>query len=113
MSLPVESLDQHGPDEDLLMAKAEWAEEIRRRVNQIRSGTAGRDLQEVVAELDRFEAEIDGNLMDDVGEDPDDPAGVAAAWEDEIGERLKEIREGTVKTYAAEDVLAALRARFG
>jgi hypothetical protein len=112
MSLPVESLDQRGPDEDLLMAKAEWAEEIRRRVNQIRSGTAGRDLQEVVAELDRCEAEFAGSPMDDAGEDPDDPAEVAA-WEDEIGERLKEIREGTVKTYAAEDVMAALRARFG
>lgn len=113
MSLPVESRERRCPDEDLLAAKAEWAEEIRRRVNQIRSGTAGRDLQEVMAELDRCEAEFDGRLMDDADEDPDDSTEVAAAWEDEIGERLKEIREGTITTYAAEDVMAALWARFG
>lgn len=113
MRVPVESRERRCADEELATAKAAWAEEIRRRVNQIRSGTASRDLQEVMAELDQCEAELGNGLVDDAGENSDDPTEVAAAWEDEIGERLKEIREGTVTTYAAEDVMAALWARFG
>lgn len=90
--------------------QAEWDEDIRLRVEQIRNGTAGPDLQEVIAELDRCDAEFGDLAADD---EDGDLADLEAAWSNEIEERLREIRDGTVRTYAAEDVMAALRARFG
>ncbi|HLM69392.1 MAG TPA: addiction module protein [Longimicrobium sp.] len=43
----------------------------------------------------------------------EDPAEVEAAWADEIKRRVDEIGNGTVETYALEDVLAEMRLRFG
>lgn len=97
--------------EDLAEAEAAWDAEITRRVQQIRSGTALFDFSGVLAELERLEA---GMLAPpDELEDGADPAEIEAAWADEIKRRVEEIRDGTAETYAAEDVMAALRLRFG
>lgn len=54
------------------------------------------------------------NLADQDDEDDDeDPAEVEAAWAEEIGRRVEEIRNGTVETIPADVVMAELRARFG
>jgi hypothetical protein len=98
--------------EDPEAVAAAWDEAIQRRVEGIRNGTGHwPELEEVLAELDRCEAEF----MDDSDEDDDDddPAEVEAAWASEIQRRVDEIRGGTAKTYAAEDVIAAMRLRFG
>ncbi len=92
---------------------ADWDEAVRLRVEQIRNGTAGPDLLEVMAELDRCAAECEDHLLDEEDEESEDPSAIEAAWADEIADRVKEIREGTVKTYAVEDVLAVLEVRFG
>jgi hypothetical protein len=102
-------------DEDPAEVEAAWAEEIRQRVEGIRNGTGEwYDLKEVLAEMDRFEAELEAEDLDDADDDEDeDPAEVEAAWAAEIQRRVEEIRSGSVKTHAAEDVIAALRLRFG
>lgn len=91
--------------------EAAFAEAVERRLAGIRNGTSHwPELEEVLAELDRCEAE----LMDDADDaDEDDPAEVEAAWALEIQRRVDEIRSGQAKTYAAEDVIAAMRLRFG
>ncbi len=43
----------------------------------------------------------------------EDPAEVEAAWAEEIKRRVDEIRNGTAETYALEDVLAEMEARYG
>lgn len=43
----------------------------------------------------------------------EDPAEVEAAWAEEIKQRIEEIRNGTVETIPADEVMAELRARFG
>jgi hypothetical protein len=118
MTLPTEVVREPEIHSDTRMTSsadldAEWDEEIRLRVEQIRNGTAGPDLLEVMAELDRCEAEHGDEFLDDVEDESGDPAEIEAAWADEIAERVRELREGTVKTYAAEDVMAVLRSRFG
>ena len=97
--------------EDFAAAEAAWDVEITRRVEQIRRGTNLFDFSDVLAELERLEAGI-LEPMDDFG-DAVDPAKIEAAWADEIKRRVDEIRAGTAETYAAEDVMAALRFRFG
>lgn len=110
MQLPVEMLDAVS-DEDPANVEAELAEAIERRADGIRNGTGHwPELEEVLAELDLCEAE----LMDDADDaDDEDPAEVEAAWALEIQRRVDEIRSGKAKTYAAEDVIAAMRLRFG
>jgi putative addiction module component (TIGR02574 family) len=46
-------------------------------------------------------------------DEDEDPAEVEAAWADEIKQRIEEIRNGTVETIPADEVMAELRARFG
>jgi hypothetical protein len=99
-------------DDDPAEAEAAWADEIRRRVEEIRNGTAELyDLEDVLAEMDQCESEVADEPMGSA--DLDDGADVEAAWGDEIKRRVDEIRDGTAQTYAAEDVMAALRFRFG
>lgn len=57
--------------------------------------------------------ERSNGLLEEEDEESDDSAEIEATWADEIADRLKEFREGTARTYAVEDVLAALEARFG
>jgi putative addiction module component (TIGR02574 family) len=49
----------------------------------------------------------------DSEDEDEDPAEVEAAWAEEIKRRVDEIRNGTVETYDAEEVMAELRARYG
>jgi len=75
---------------------ASWDEEIRRRVEVIRNGAAiPSELKEVLAEMERGEAELSDDPPDE-SEDRD-PAEVKAAWAEEIGPRVEEIRNGTAK----------------
>jgi putative addiction module component (TIGR02574 family) len=46
-------------------------------------------------------------------DEDEDPAEVEAAWAEEIKQRIEEIRNGTVETIPAEEVMAEMRARFG
>ncbi|HST59781.1 MAG TPA: addiction module protein [Longimicrobium sp.] len=110
MRLPVEM--QHSvSDEDPAHVAAALAEALERRVDGIRNGTGHwPELEDVLAELDRCEAA----LMDDEDDaDDDDPEELEAAWAPEIQRRVDEIRSGEAKTYAAEDMIAAMRLRFG
>jgi putative addiction module component (TIGR02574 family) len=50
-------------------------------------------------------------LFDSV--DEEDPAALEAAWGEEIQQRIEEIRNGTVETIPADEVMAEMRARFG
>jgi hypothetical protein len=43
----------------------------------------------------------------------EDPAEVEAAWAEEIKRRVDEIRNGSVETYALEDVLSEMEERYG
>lgn len=113
MGLPVETADYDRTEVDGSRPRVSWAEEIRRRVEEIRSGPARQELQEVLAELERYEAEIGAPEWEASEGTVDDPTELESAWGDEIQARIQEIEEGTVPTYAAEDVMAALRARFG
>jgi Putative addiction module component len=108
-------VDWDDEDEPSAEEEAAWAAEIDRRVAEIRSGTGKfSGIDEVLAELEHLEAEWAQYPLEAPADDEeDDLAEVEAAWEDEIKRRVDEIRNGTVKTYAAEDVLAALRLRFG
>jgi hypothetical protein len=113
MGLPTESVAQEYDDADLSATRKVWDEEIERRVEQLRNGTAGHELLEVLAELDRCDAELLELGSDELEDDADDPAEIEAAWADEIETRIREMQEGTVPTYAAEDVLAVLHFRYG
>lgn len=111
MESRVEMLDT-GSGEDPAEFAAAWDEAIQRRIEGIRNGTGHwPELEEVLAELDRCEAEFMDDSDDE--DDDDDPAEVEAAWASEIQRRVEEIRSGTAKTYPAEDVIAAMRLRFG
>ena len=102
-------------DADPVATEAAWAEEIGRRVQEIRDGTAELyDLEDVLAEMEeRYEAEIDDAALSSADDDLADPADVEAAWAEEIKQRIDEVSAGTVRTYAAEDVMAVLRLRLG
>lgn len=109
MESSMEMLDAPS-DEAPVAFEAAWAEAIERRVAGIRNGTGHwPELEEVLAELDRCEADP----ADEGDDGDDDPAKVEAAWAAEIQRRVDEIRSGEAQTYAAEDVIAALRLRFG
>ena len=112
MGQPARTMGDAGEDSsDVELA---WENEIRKRVDDIRNGTGyWPDVEDTLAELDRIRAEGPWDPADDGEEDDDDPAEVEAAWAEEIQRRIEEIRSGTAKTYAAEDVFAALRLRFG
>jgi Putative addiction module component len=102
-------------DEDLELsadeAEAAWADEIRRRVEEIRNGGAVTDeLAALLAELDRFDVEPAEEEADRDG--PGFEPTVEEAWDEEIRYRVEEIRDGTAATYAAEDVFTALHLRF-
>lgn len=65
-------------------------------------------------EQERIARALYENLADQDEEDEDDdPAEVEAAWAEEIGRRVEEIRSGTVETIPADVVFAEMRARFG
>lgn len=55
----------------------------------------------------------DGYEWDPETEASDDLDAVESAWAAEIERRVEEIRNGTAVTYALEDVLAEMKARFG
>jgi ATP-dependent exoDNAse (exonuclease V) beta subunit len=115
MGQPAEKM-RDDTDDDLADVARAWERDIRQRVDDIRNGTGHWPVvEELLAELDQYmdEAETDEEDDEDEDEDEDDPAEVEAAWAEEIQRRVEEIRSGTVKTYAAEDVFAALRLRFG
>lgn len=109
-----EMLDESG-DEDLAEAETAWAAEIDRRVAEIRNGAAkSSGEEEVLAELAGLDtAWAAEHPVYDSADDDDDPAELELAWEEEMKRRLHEIHSGTSNTYAAEDVLVALRLRFG
>jgi putative addiction module component (TIGR02574 family) len=75
------------------------------------------ELLEKALQLPREEREMIGRgiyeSLADEEDDDEDPADVEAAWEEEIGRRVEEIRNGTVQTIPADVVMAELRARFG
>jgi hypothetical protein len=58
------------------------------------------------------QAEFANDVADSVADDHLD-GEVARAAAEEIQLRVAEIRDGTAKTYDAEDVLTAMRLRFG
>lgn len=65
-------------------------------------------------EQERIARGLYENLADLDEEDEDeDPADVEAAWAEEIGRRVEEIRSGIVETIPADVVFAEMRARFG
>ncbi|HST59783.1 MAG TPA: addiction module protein [Longimicrobium sp.] len=98
-------------DEGALAVSAELRAAVERRVDGIRNGTGHwPEFEEVLAELDRCEAEL---LDDEDDADEDDPEEVEAAWALEIQRRVDEIRNGTAETYALEDVLAEMEERYG
>jgi putative addiction module component (TIGR02574 family) len=74
------------------------------------------ELLEKALQLPREEREMIGrgiyeSLADE--EDDEDPADVEAAWAEEIGRRVEEIRNGTVELIPADVVMDELRARYG
>jgi hypothetical protein len=114
--LPREVVDGIDADDaDLAANEAAWAQEIGWRVQEIRDGTAELyDLEDVLAEMEeRYEAEIDDAALSSADDDLADPVDVEAAWAEEIKQRIDEVSAGTVRTCAAEDVMAVLRLRFG
>lgn len=130
-------------EEDPAALEAAWAEEIKRRVEEIDSGEAELIPADVVfartrARLTQIsDAEVQPQLemtpeqlleralqlpdqqriafADTLSDsvDEEDPAALEAAWSEEIKRRVEEIRDGTVETYSAEEVFAEMRARFG
>ncbi|WP_420125241.1 addiction module protein [Longimicrobium sp.] len=65
-------------------------------------------------EQERIARALYENLADLDDEDEDeDPADVEAAWAEEIGRRVEEIRNGTVELVPADELMAELRARYG
>lgn len=114
MELPAETLHEAFWDvEDVAEFEAGWKAAVQARVDGIRNGTGDwSELKEVLAELDQLEAELADEALDDPDEDAD-LAEHEQEWAAEIERRVNEIRDGTAKTYAAEDVVAALRLRFG
>lgn len=101
--------------EDEVEFESTMRAEIRRRVDAARAGNVSAELQEVLDEMDRIRLEPseDPHEMDEDEDEDMDPAELEAAWAEEISRRVEEIRSGTVKTYAAEDVIAALELRYG
>jgi putative addiction module component (TIGR02574 family) len=63
-------------------------------------------------EKERIARALYENLADEEEED-EDPAEVEAAWAEEIQRRVEEIRNGTVETIPADEVMAELGARYG
>ena len=114
MELPAETLhEEFWETEDVAEFEAGWNAAIQARVDGIRNATGEwSGLKEVLAELDRLETELADEDPDD-SEDDVDAAEHEQAWAAEIERRVAEVRAGTAKTYAAEDVVAALRLRFG
>lgn len=94
--------------------RAQWEAAIQARVEGIRNGTGHcPELEELLAEQDRRRIDSLASELYEEDDEDGDPAEVEAAWAEEIQRRVEEIRAGTAKTYAAEDVFAALRLRFG
>jgi hypothetical protein len=114
MELPAEMTHEDFWEvEDVAEFKAGWETAIQARVDGIRNGTGHwPELKELLAEQDRRVESLASELYEEDDEDGD-PAEVEVAWAEEIQRRVEEIRAGTAKTYAAEDVFAALRLRFG
>ena len=69
-----------------------------------------RDLLERVLALPVQErAEVAARVLESLDESHDDPAAVERAWREEIGRRVREIREGKVKAIPADEVFAHAR----
>lgn len=99
-------------DDDVAQMSAAFEADVRRRVLDIRNGTGHwPEVEEVLAEMDRCKADTVQDEDDFVADDEED--AVEAAWSEEIQRRVEEIRSGAVKTYAAEDVMAAMSLRYG
>ena len=70
-----------------------------------------RDLLERVLALPlKDRAEVAARVLESLDEGHEDPAAVERAWREEIGRRVREIREGKVKTVPSDDVFARARA---
>jgi putative addiction module component (TIGR02574 family) len=63
-------------------------------------------------EKERIARALYENLADEEEED-EDPTEVEAAWAEEIQRRVEEIRNGTVETIPADEVMTELGARYG
>lgn len=101
---------------DIAYALLESVSEGEHDVRQVATVSRVERLLEVARELSPHDrADLAHVLLDSVDdEDADDePADVTAEWADEIERRVAEIRAGTAVTYAAAEVMAELRARFG
>jgi hypothetical protein len=89
-------------DESRADAEAAWAEEIKRRVDEIRNGTAETyALEDVLAEMEECYSTSDDDL-------DEDPAAVEAAWAEEIKRRVEELDAGG-ETIPGEEVFARVR----
>lgn len=121
---PQTALRDQGVDDERERAEADWQSEIRSRVAEYQtdlvagcSAKKGRGqadgLWAVLAAMDDCEAEMDSAFVDGTDDDDEDTGAVDAAWAKEIQHRVAEIRDGITPTYAAEDVIAAMRIRFG
>ncbi len=72
---------------------------------------AARDLLERVLALPVEErAEVAASVLRSLDEGNEDPEAVERAWRDEIGRRVREIREGKVKPIPSDEVFARARA---
>jgi len=57
-------------------------------------------------------ADVAVHLLDSLDDDDDTGEDVAAAWEAEIARRVKDLREGRVKTIPASEVHARIEAKL-
>lgn len=71
--------------------------------------TARELLDRVLALPVEERAEVAARVLESLDEGHDDPVAVERAWREEIGRRVREIREGKVKAIPADEVLAHAR----
>jgi putative addiction module component (TIGR02574 family) len=81
-------------DETPSDVEAAWAEEIKRRIDELDAGLVSSIPADEVFARARALASTE-------------------AWPDEIRQRVEEIRNGTAELYDLEDVLAEMEARYG
>lgn len=48
-------------------------------------------------------------ILDTLHEPPEDPEEVKKAWQEELERRVREVEDGTAKTYSLEETMAYLR----
>lgn len=71
------------------------------------------EIQAVLALMDVCDAEIRAAALAGGADEDEDWEDMDGVWTEEIERRVAEIHDGTTPTYAAEDVIAAVRIRFG